>query len=163
MKLIKLIFKKNKSNKKEELKIKIDPLIEIGKIIKKSRLDNGLSIKSLSDISRIPSATIVALEDNIKEDCPKDPFLKSILLKLEECLKIKDEQFLYLLKKKYTINQIKEKENINFIVNKFDFLNSWLGKFIYILILIISLLIINTYYSTIPKIEFNIIEGSIKD
>ena len=84
-------------------------------------------------------------------------------MKLEECLKIKDEQFLYLLKKKYTINQIKEKENINFIVNKFDFLNSWLGKFIYILILIISLLIINTYYSTIPKIEFNIIEGSIKD
>ena len=66
--------------------------IEIGKLVKEARIRNKLTIKELSKISKIPELTISSIENNNVNIRPKYPFIRSILIKLEECL---------VLKKKY--------------------------------------------------------------
>ena len=62
---------------------------EIAKLVKEARIQQNFSIKELSNISKIPEQTINSIENNIENDRPKYPFIRSILIKLEECLSIK--------------------------------------------------------------------------
>ena len=70
----------------------VDNYREIAKLVKEARIQQKLSIKELSRISKIPEQTINSIENNKKNIRPKFPFIRSILIKLEECL---------ILKKKY--------------------------------------------------------------
>ena len=81
----------------------VDNYIEIAKLVKEARIQQNLTIQELSRISKIPEQIINSIENNKKNIRPKFPFIRSILIKLEECL---------LLKKKYTCkisNQRKRK------------------------------------------------------
>ena len=88
MNILKNIFffnKKSKKNKESIPKL-VDPYIEIAKLVKEARIQQNLTIKELSYISKIPERIINSIENNNKITRPEYPFIRSILIKLEECL-----------------------------------------------------------------------------
>ena len=87
------LFNKKSKNTKDLSNSVVDQYIEIAKLVKEARIKKKLTIKELSQISKIPEQTINSIEKNIINTRPKYPFIRSILIKLEECL---------VLKKKYT-------------------------------------------------------------
>ncbi len=129
---------------------------EIGELVQKARIQNNLSIKELSEISKIPESSIDSIEKNIKDLRPKYPFLRSILFKLEECLSLKGNTLVGLaVKETNTFEKSKKK----YIIRKFDFLNSWKVIFCYFLSLILTLFILNRFFiSNMNIIEINIQE-----
>ena len=161
MKLFKINFLKKKNkilNKKNDFK-GYDNFHEIGKLVKEARIQNNLSIKELSYISKIPESSLNSIENNIKELRPKHPFLKSILSKLEKCLFLKDYSLVELANKETNTFQ-KRKESL--IIRKIDFLNSWQVIVFYFLFLMCSLFILNRYFiSNIDIIEIQIIEEKV--
>ena len=158
MRIFNINFTKNKKIILEEndQRKKYDQYGEIGKLVKEARIQNNLSIKELSNISKIPESSINSIENNIKEFRPRDPFLRSILFKLEKCLSLKNNTLVGLrIKETNTF----EKNKKNYILRKFDFLNSWQGSFFYFLFLILILFFLNRYFiSNINIIEIQIIE-----
>ena len=158
MRIFNINFTKNKKIILEEndQRKKYDQYGEIGKLVKEARIQNNLSIEELSNISKIPESSINSIENNIKEFRPRDPFLRSILLKLEKCLSLKNNTLVGLrIKETNTFEKNKKK----YILRKFDFLNSWQGSFFYFLFLILILFFLNRYFiSNINIIEIQIIE-----
>ena len=145
-----------KLNFKKKMDSTIDPYLGIGDIIKESRIKKNLSIEDLSLISKIPISIIVGIENNSKDLIPPYPFTRSILLKLEECLSLEKFKLIKLIQKDYipTNKRIKR----NFIFSKIDLFNSWQGSFIYLLLIITSLFVLNSYYLNNRVIEFKYIE-----
>jgi len=86
-----LFNKKNENNKilNYELVDNYDNYREIAKLVKEARIQQNLTIQELSRISKIPEQTINSIENNTKNIRPKFPFIRSILIKLEECLILK--------------------------------------------------------------------------
>ena len=158
MKIFNFIFQKKniKTENNENYNLKFDQYFEIGKLLKDARIQNNLSIKELSDVSKIPESTINAIENNIKDLRPNHPFMRSILVKLEKCLSLKKNTLLGLANiEKNNIKKIKK----NYIIRKFDFMNSWQGSIFYFLFLILTIFILNRYFiSNIEIIEIQIIE-----
>ena len=67
----------------------VDQYGEIAKLVKEARIKKNITIQELSRISKIPEQTIISIEKNNKNIRPKYPFIRSILIKLEECLGLK--------------------------------------------------------------------------
>ena len=162
MKFSKISFFNKKNQKiieKNNIKKVVDQYCEIGKLVKEARIQNNLSIKELSYISKIPESSINSIENNIKELRPKYPFIRSILFKLEKCLSLEDNTLVAL-----EINETKnyQKNNNQYLVRKFDFLNSWKVIVFYFLALILTLFILNRFFiSNINTIEIKIIEKKV--
>ena len=154
-----LNFNKNSNVKTNNNSDIIDPYIEIGNLTKEARIANNLSIDDLSDLSKIPNSTILAIEKNNKSSLPKYPFNRSILLKLEECLSIKNNQLIKLANQGR--KPIKKISKTKILINKINVLNSWQGNLIYFFILLISIFILNSVYLNSRIIEFKYIEKNI--
>ena len=108
-------------------------------------------------MSKIPESTINAIENNIKSLRPKYPFIRSILLKLEEYLSLSENSLTELTGKEKDSSR---KDKKNYLIRKFDFLNSWQGSLIYFLGLLLLLFTLNKYFiSEIRVIEFKIINN----
>ena len=146
----------------KEFKIKkdrdsmVDPYINIGNIIKESRIKKNLSIEDLSFLSKIPVSTILGIENNLKELIPPHPFTRSILLKLEECLSLEKFKLIKLIQKDYVASNKRIKRNFTF--TKIDLFDSWHGNFIYLFLIILSIFVLNSYYLNNRVIEFKYIE-----
>ena len=160
------IFNNNflkKNNKiiddKNQIK-KNDQYGKIGKLVREARIQNNLSIKELSDISKIPESSINSIENNIKDLRPRDPFIRSILSKLEKCLSLKNNTLVDLsIKDPNYFKKTKKK----LIIRKFDFLNSWQGSIFYFLFLILILFVLNRFFiGNINIIEIKMIEEKVK-
>ena len=134
----------------------VDPYISIGNIIKESRVKKNLSIEDLSFLSKIPISTILGIENNVKELIPPYPFIRSILLKLEECLSLEKFKLIKLIQKDYI--PINKRIKRNFTFTKIDLFNSWQGNFIYLFLIVISIFVLNSYYLNNRVIEFKFIE-----
>ena len=156
---INFLKKKNKILDEKKNSKKYDRYSEIGKLVKEARIQNNLSIKELSYISKIPETSLNSIENNIKELRPKYPFIRSILFKLEKCLSLKDNTLVGL---EIEENNSFEKSNKKYLIRKFDFLNSWKVIFLYFISLILILFILNRFFiSNIDIIEFQIIEDKV--
>ncbi len=150
-------FKKfKKLNLKKNRDIINDPFIDIGNIVKENRVKKNLSIEDLSFLSKIPMSTISGIENNIKELIPPYPFTRSILLKLEECLSLEKFKLIKLIEKDNI--QTNKRIRRNFTFHMIDLFNSWQGSFIYLLLIIISIFVLNSYYLNNRVIEFKYIE-----
>ena len=163
MKIFNNIFpKKNiEIGNKETKDNSFDQYYEIGKLVKEARIQKNLSIKELSNLSKIPESSIYAIENNIKNLRPKFPFIRSILLKLEICLSLKNDTLIVLLIRES--NTLKKGKK-NFLIRKFDFINSWYGSIFYFVFLIFILLMLNRYFiSNMSNIEFQIIEEKVNE
>ena len=146
--------------KKKKIESIVDPYINIGNIIKESRVKKNLSIEDLSFLSKIPISTIFGIENNVKELIPPYPFTRSILLKLEECLSLEKFKLIKLIQKEdIPINKRMKRQ---FTFPKIDLFNSWQGSLIYLFLIVISIFVLNSYYLNNRVIEFIYIEKSSK-
>ena len=153
-------------NKKTENKIDLnqevfDKYREIGKLVKEARIQQNLTIQELSRISKIPEQTINSIENNNKNVRPKYPFIRSILIKLEECLELRKNTLLKLLIRE---RKTSKKEKNDFLVGKFDLINTWQGSLLYFLILVLTIFILKRYFIlNVNIIEIQNIENKITD
>ena len=155
------LFNKKIENKKNLNQGVVDQFHEIAKLVKESRLQRNLTIAELSHISKIPEKIINSIENNDQKIRPKYPFIRSILIKLEECLGLKKSTLVKLaIRERETF----KKEKKDFLVNKLDIINTWQGILLYFFILVLTLLVLKRYFiSNINIIEVQIIENKIID
>ena len=139
----------------------VDQYGEIAKLVKEARIQKNITIQELSDISKIPEQTIVSIEDNNKNIRPKYPFIRSILIKLEECLLLKKNTLVKLTPRE---RETSKKEKKDFLFRKFDLLNSWQGILLYFFILVFSLFVLKRFFiMNVNIIEIKNIENNILD
>ena len=155
-----LFNKKSKKNKDFSPRL-VDQYIEIAKLVKEARIQQNLTIKELSYISKIPERIINSIENNNKNIRPGYPFIRSILIKLEECLVLKKNTLLKLAVKE---RKILKKEGKDFLFRKFDLLNTWQGSLLYFLILVLTIFILKRYFIlNVNVIEIQNIENQMVD
>ena len=155
-----LLNKKSEKNKDFSPGL-VDQYIEIAKLVKEARIQQNLTIKELSYISKIPERIINSIENNNKNIRPDYPFIRSILIKLEECLGLKKNILLKLAVKE---RKILKKERKDFIFTKFDLLNTWQGTVLYFFILVLTIFLLKRYFiSDVNIIEIQNIENQIID
>jgi len=155
------LFNKKSEKNKEFIPGLVDQYIEIARLVKEARIQKNLTIKELSYISKIPERIIISIENNNKNIRPKDPFIRSILIKLEECLALKKNTLVTLVIRERKISK-KEKKNV--IFNKLDLINTWQGSLLYFFILVLSIFILKRYFiSNVNVIEIQNIENQMVD
>ena len=155
------LFNKKIENKKVFNQGVFDHYGEIAKLVKEARIQQNLSIQDLSFISKIPEQTINSIENNNEKTRPKYPFIRSILIKLEECLLLKENTLVKLaIKETETLN----KEKKDFLVRNLDLINTWQGSLLYFFILFISIFVLKRYFIVdVNVIEIQNIENNIID
>jgi len=163
MNILKNLFLFNKkSEKNKEISTGfVDQYIEIAKLVREARIQQNLTIKELSYISKIPERIINSIENNNKINRPEYPFIRSILIKLEECLILKKNTLLNLAVKE---RKIRKKEGKDFMFRKFDLVNTWQGSLLYFFILVLTIFILKRYFIlNVNVIEIQNIEKQIID
>ena len=157
-----LFLLKKKSEKNKDFSSGLfDQYIEIAKLVKEARIQQNLTIKELSYISKIPERIINSIENNNKDIRPEYPFIRSILIKLEECLVLKKNT---LLKLAVNERKILKKQGKDFLFRKFDLINTWQGSVLYFFILVLTIFILKRYFILNVKfIEIQNIENQIID
>ena len=163
MNILKSLFLLNKKSEKnkEFFPVLVDQYIEIAKLVKEARIQRNLTIKELSYISKIPERIINSIENNNKNIRPEYPFIRSILIKLEECLVLKKNTLLKLAVKE---RKILKKERKDFLFKKFDLINTWQGSLLYFFILVLTIFILKRFFIlNVNVIEIQNIENRIID
>jgi len=139
----------------------VDQYTEIAKLVKEARIQQNLTIKELSYISKIPERIINSIENNNKNIRPDYPFIRSILIKLEECLVLKKNT---LLKLSISERKTLKKGGKDFLFRKFDLINTWQGSFLYFFLLVFSIFILKRYFIlNVNVIEIQNIENRTVD
>ena len=155
------LFNKNPENNRDLSNKVVDHFEEIAKLVKEARTQQNLTIKELSYISKIPERIINSIENNNKNIRPEYPFIRSILIKLEECLVLKKNTLLKLAVKE---KKILKKEGKDFLFRKIDLINTWQGSLLYFFILILTIFILKRYFIlNINVIEIQNIENQMVD
>ena len=155
------LFNKKSEKNKEFSPGLVDQPLEIAKLVKEARIQQNLTIKELSYISKIPERIINSIENNNKSNMQEYPFIRSILIKLEECLVLKKNTLLNLAVKERKILKKKEKD---FMFRKFDLINTWQGSLLYFFILVLTIFILKRYFIlNVNVIEIQNIENQIID
>ena len=163
MNILKNLFLLNRKSKKNKAfsPAFVDQSLEIAKLVKEARIQQNLTIKELSYISKIPERIINSIENNNKSNRPEYPFIRSILIKLEECLVLKKNTLLNLAVKE---RKILKKEGKDFLFRKFDLINTWQGSLLYFFILVLTIFILKRYFIlNVNVIEIQNIENQIID
>ena len=145
------LFNKNVENKERSNQKVFDQYGVIANLVKEARIKQNLTIQDLSRISKIPVQTINSIENNNSKYIPKYPFIRSILIKLEECLYLEKNSLVKLGIKEVGVFK---REKQNFIFRKFDIINTWQGTFLYFFILILTIFFLKRYFI----LNVNIIE-----
>ena len=155
-----LFIKNSKYNQCSSNEV-VDQYIEIAKLVKEARIQQNLTIHELSRISKIPEQTINSIEKNNKNIRPKYPFIRSVLIKLEDCLLLKKNTLVDIaIKEKKTF----KKEKKDFLVGKFDLINTWQGSLLYFFILVLTIFILKRYFIlNVNVIEIHNIENKVID
>ena len=155
------LFKKNSEKNKEFSPGLVDQSLEIAKLVKEARIQKNLTVKELAYNSKIPERIINSIENNNKNIRPEYPFIRSILIKLEECLVIKKNTLLNLAVKE---RKILKKKGKDFMFRKFDLINTWQGSLLYFFILVLTIFILKRYFIlNVNVIEIQNIENQMVD
>ena len=156
-----LIFKKKSVIDNEVNHGIFDQYGEIAKLVKEARIQRNMTIQELSRISKIPAQTIISIENNNKNMRPKYPFIRSILIKLEECLGLKKNTLEKLVIRE---GETSKREKNDYIIKKFDLINTWQGSLLYFVILFLTVFVLKRYFIlNINVIEIQNIENKIND
>ncbi len=155
------LFNKKSEKNKEFSTGLVDQSLEIANLVKEARIQQNLTIKELSCISKIPERIINSIENNNKSTKPEYPFIRSILIKLEECLVLKKNTLLNLAVKE---RKVLKKKGKDFMFRKFDLINTWQGSLLYFFILVLTIFILKRYFIlNVNVIEIQNIENQIID
>jgi cytoskeletal protein RodZ len=155
------LLKKKSEKNKEVCSELVDQYIEIAKLVKEARIKHNFTIQELSQISKIPERILNSIENNNKNIRPEYPFIRSILIKLEECLGFKKNTLLKLaVKERKTL----KKEGKFFLFRKFDLINTWQGSLLYFFILVLTIFTLKRYFIlNVNVIEIQNIENQTVD
>ncbi len=154
------LFNKKSENKVSSYEL-VDQYSEIARLVKEARIQQNITIKELSDISKIPERIINSIENNNKNIRPGYPFIRSILIKLEECLHFKKDTLVQLAIREREVSKRGEKD---FLIMKLDLINTWQGTLLYFCILVLSLFMLKRYFIlNVNVIEIQNIENRIID
>jgi len=157
------LFNKKSDQNREFSPGLVDQYIEIAMVVKEARIQQNLSIKELSNISKIPERIINSIENNNKDIRPKYPFIRSILIKLEECLVLKKNSLLKLAVRERERESLKKGEE-DILFRKFDLINTWQGSLLYFFMLVLIIFILKRYFIlNVNVIEIQNIENQIID
>jgi len=155
------LFSKKSEKNKEFSPGLVDRYLEIAKLVKEARVQQNLTIQELSYISKIPERIISSIENNNKNIRPEYPFIRSILIKLEECLVLKKNTLLNLAVKE---KKFLKKDGKDFMIWKFDLINTWQGSLLYFFILVLTIFILKRYFIlNVNVIEIQNIENQVID
>ena len=155
------LFNKKSEKNKEFSSGLVDQSSEIAKLVKEARIQQNLTIKELSNISKIPERIINSIENNNKSTRPEYPLIRSILIKLEECLGLKKNTLLNLAVKE---RKILKKDGKDFLFKKFDLINTWQGSLLYFFVLVLTIFILKRYFIlNVNVIEIQNIENQMVD
>ena len=156
-----IIFKKKSVIDNESNHELFDQYGEIAKLVKEARIQRKITIQELSRISKIPERTINFIENNNVNSRPTYPFIRSILFKLEECLALKKNTLVKLATRE---KESLKTERKDFLVRKFDLINTWQGSLLYFFILVLTIFILKRYFIlNVNVIEIQNIENKIMD
>ena len=120
------------------------------KIYKSQREKLGISLEELSNKTKISRNVLIAIENGWEKYLPEYTYLITMLKILEIELNLERGSLNGLLAQE-TKNNSLSKFKFNFI--NIDFLNSWIGSLLYFIIMLVSILAINSQQKYLLKIH----------
>ena len=119
-------------------------------LFKSQRVKLQISLEVLSNKTRISKNVLIAIENGWEKYIPETTYLNSMLKILEIELNLEIGSLNGLLRTK--VNKKNKKiSKIKFI--NIDFLNSWVGGFLYLIVMFLSILAINSQQKYLLKIN----------
>ena len=143
-------FKKPLSDS-SSLKDKPDPdfeFLESISLFTSQREKLGISLKELSAKTKISRNVLIAIENGWKKYLPEKTYLISMLKILEIELNLEKGSLNGLLLQTINKNNLSKFKFINI-----DFLNSWFGSLLYFIIMLLSVLALNSQQKYLLKIN----------
>ena len=119
-------------------------------LFKTQRKKAGISLEQLSKETKISRNVLIAIENGWKKYLPEKTYLISMIKVLEIKLNLQRGSLSGLSSKKIIINNISSFK-FNFI--NIDFLNSWIGSLLYFIIMLLSILALNSQQKYLIKIN----------
>ena len=119
-------------------------------LFRNQREKAGISLEKLSQETKISRNVLIAIENGSKKYLPETTYLSSMIKTLESELKLERGSLNGLLIKKDS------SENISSFKFKFiniDFLNSWIGSLLYVVVMLLSILALNSQQKYLIKIN----------
>ena len=145
-------FKKNLSDF-SNLKENQDPDYEFSKAINlftSQRTKLNISLEELSTKTKISRNVLIAIENGWKKYLPEKTYLISMVKIIEIELDLETGSLNGLLAQKINNNSL-SKIKFNFI--NIDFLNSWTGSLLYLILMFLSILALNSQQKYLLKIN----------
>ncbi len=110
-------------------------------LFKAQRKKSGISLDQLSNETKISRNVLIAIENGWKKYLPEKTYLNSMIKSLETNLNLE----------RGSLNALSVQENGDDNISRFkfnfiniDFLNSWFGSFLYIILMLLSILVLNS-------------------
>ena len=119
-------------------------------LFKTQRLKIGISLETLSKETKISRNVLIAIENGWKKYLPEKTYLISMIKSLELKLNLEKGSLNGLSIQKDSINNV-SRFKFNFI--NIDFLNSWIGSLLYFIIMLLSILALNSQQKYLIKIN----------
>ena len=116
----------------------------------KQRKQCEISLEELSKKTKISRNVLIAIENGWKKYLPEKIYLVSIIKRLEDELNLESGSLNGILTKKVS-NKNPSVFKFKFI--NIDFLNSWVGSILYILLMLLSILALNSQQKYLIKIN----------
>ena len=120
-------------------------------LFKTRRLKIGISLETLSKETKISRNVLIAIENGWKKYLPEKTYLISMIKSLELNLNLEKGSLNGLSIQKDSINNNVSRFKLNFI--NIDFLNSWIGSLLYFIIMLLSILALNSQQKYLIKIN----------
>ena len=120
-------------------------------LFKTQRLKIGISLETLSKETKISRNVLIAIENGWKKYLPENTYLISMIKSLEHKLNLEKGSLNGLSIQKDSINNNVSRFKLNFI--NIDFLNSWIGSLLYFIIMLLSILALNSQQKYLIKIN----------
>ena len=144
-------FKKSSSEKSLSDKALSDnDFSEATNLFKTQRKKTGFSLEQLSKETKISRNVLIAIENGWKKYLPEKTYLISMIKSLELNLNLEKGSLNGLSIQKDSINNV-SRFKLNFI--NIDFLNSWIGSLMYFIIMLLSILALNSQQKYLIKIN----------
>ena len=144
-----LLIKKSSSGLSDE-PISDNDFNEAINLFKAQRKKSGISLEQLSNETKISRNVLIAIENGWEKYLPEKTYLISMIKSLELRLNLERGSLNGLSIQKDSINNV-SRFKFNFI--NIDFLNSWIGSLLYFIIMLLSILALNSQQKYLIKIN----------
>ncbi len=117
-------------------------------LFKSQREECGLTLEDLARMTKISRNVLVAIENGWKKYLPEKTYLTSMIKKLETEMNLERGSLDGLLTHKITVKNLSRFRFINI-----NFLTSWVGSLIYLILMFLSILALNSQQQYLLKIN----------